>query len=162
MFKSLLVGALLLIAPALQAQQLQSVVALASNTVSNLLSGAYIIDNFIAINATTNNVTIRFYDTSNTTTTMVQAAYTSYASYATNYSITFTNEAGVLVTNTFAGIYTAPTTNSAATNSKPVIQSIIVPAGTTLNKDVRLQVVKGLAAIPVGSAVTLLTTYRLP
>ena len=144
-----------------QAQQLQSLVTTAANTATNLLSGAYVIDNFIAINATTNNVTLKFWDSSDNTTNIVQAAYTSYSRYATNYSTVITNESGFVYTNTFAGIYTQPTAVTTSTNAKPVIQIMLIPAGLTLNKDVRMITLRGLTAAS-SDVLTLLTTYRLP
>lgn len=141
------------------AQQLMSVTSLAANTSSNVLSSPAIIDNLTLLNATTNTAICYFFDSSTTATNYVQAAYTSYASYATNYSVVFTNEANVLVTNTFSGVYTAPTANSLATNTRPVLTALVVPAGTSLNKDVKLQTIRGLTAIP-NQALTLVTTYR--
>lgn len=142
-------------------QQRMVLTSLAANTVSNLVSQAALIDNFAIVNATTNDATVTFYDSSNTSTTIVRNAYVSYSSYATNFNVVFTNATGVLVTNTFSGMFTGPTTNSAVTNARPVIMSIPVPANSILNKDVRLQVLRGINAIP-NQAVTITTTYRLP
>src|SRR5690348_16407820 len=91
------------------AQQTMVLTSLAANTVSNIVAFPCIVDNFNIVNNTTNAATINFYDSAATATNYVQQAYTSYASYATNYSVVFTNQTGVLVTNTFSGIYTAPT-----------------------------------------------------
>lgn len=159
--KNLLLAAVLFVSVSVSAQQQQLLTSLTANTASNLLASAYIIDNFIVINSTTNIATLKFYDSSSTSTTLVQAAYSSYASYATNYSTVFTNEANVLVTNTFVGIYTAPTVHTIATNTRPSIYTLIVPASSTLTKDVRLQVMRGLTVVP-NQTTTLLTTYRLP
>lgn len=161
LIKNLLAAVALFVAVSASAQQQQLLTSLTANTASNLLAKAYIIDNFIVINSTTNIATLKFYDSSTTSTTMVQAAYTSYSSYATNFSTVFTNEANVLVTNSFTGIYTAPTSNTVATNTRPAIYTLIVPASSTLTKDVRLQVMRGLTVVP-NQTTTLLTTYRLP
>lgn len=162
--KKLLSLALLLTLPLFaqaQRSQLMVATALAANTSSNVLAAASIIDNFVVLNSTTNIVTVNFYDSNTTATNYTQAAYTSYSTYATNFSVVFTNQTGVLVTNTFVGAYTGPTANSASTNTRPLVTSLIVPASSVLNKDVTLQVMKGLTAQPDG-AVRLITTYRKP
>lgn len=140
-------------------QQSMVLTPLAANTASNVLTGAKIIDNITVLNATTNAATLKFYDSGTTATNYVQAAYTSYASYATNFNVVFTNQNNVLVTNTFAGIYTAPTSNTLATNTRPAVLTVVIPANTSLNKDVKLQTILGLTAIG-DQALTLITTYR--
>jgi hypothetical protein len=149
------------LALSVHAQQMQVLTSLAANTASNVLSGGFVVDNFNIINATTNAATLKFYDSSTTTTNYVQAAYTSYTTYATNYSTVITNAAGYIYTNTFVGVYTAPTANAGATNTLPLVQVLIVPANSVLNKDVRILVMRGLTVVP-DQALTLLTTYRLP
>lgn len=143
------------------AQEHQILTSLTANTASNILTSASIIDNFTVLNATTNNATVAFYDSATTSTNYAQAAYTSYATYSTNFSVVFTNQNNVLVTNTFVGVATLPTSNSAATNSKPALITLIVPAGTVLNKDVKIQSMLGLTAVP-SQNLTLVTTYRTP
>lgn len=143
------------------AQQMMKLTSLSAATAANVLSGPFVIDNFVVVNSTTNNATVYFYDSSTTATNYIAAAYTSFVSYATNYSVVWTNSADVLVTNTFAGTYTGPVANALATNTLPNVQILIVPAGATLNKDVRLQSMRGLTAYAT-QALTLLTTYRLP
>lgn len=142
-----------------QAQQTMVLTSLTANTASNIITGAKIIDNVTILNATTNAATVNFYDSSTTASTYVQAAYTSYATYSTNFNVVFTNQNNVLVTNTFVGVYTAPTANTIATNTRPALLTVIVPAGSTLNKDVKLQTIRGLTAIP-DQNLSLITTYR--
>jgi len=154
-----LIGLLAGLVYSAQAQQTMVLTSLAANTVSNIVAFPCIIDNFNVVNSTTNVAQVNFYDSAGLTTNYVQGAYTSYASYATNFSVVFTNQTGVLVTNTFAGIYTAPTSNSSSTNTRALLFSAIVPANSVLSKDVKIQTIRGLNAVP-NQAVTLVTTYR--
>lgn len=155
-----LVALLIGLAVPAQAQQLMSVTSLAAHTATSVLAASYLIDNFVVINSTTNTAILRFYDSNTSATNMAQAATYSYATWATNYTVVFTNYAGVLVTNSFVGVYTGPTAAVAgATVAKPAMLQLAIPAGTTLNKDVKLLPVLGLAA-QCDQAVTLVTTYR--
>lgn len=152
---------LLALTVSLQAQQSMTLTPLAANTVSNILAAGAIIDNLTVINSTTNNATLDFFDTSNTATTYVQQAYSAFSSYATNFTVIWTNASGSLVTNTFSGIYTAPSAVALGTNTRPKVITLVIPASAVLNKDVRLQVVRGLAAVG-NQDLTLTTTYRKP
>jgi hypothetical protein len=145
----------------IKAQESMTLTSLAANTSSNVLAFAAIIDNLTIINATTNMATVKFFDSGTVDTNYIQAAYTSYASYATNFNVVFTNQNNVLVTNTFVGLYTAPTVVAIATNTRTAIMTLVMPASAVLNKDVKLQVLKGLTAVP-DQTVTLTTTYRRP
>lgn len=119
-----------------------------ANVVSNLFVGAKIIKAITAIATSTNNTTFRFYDTPNTGTTYVQVAYSRLASYATNITYVFTNEAGLLVTNTFTGRWTYPTSVSASTNTRPTKQIMVVPASSTRTIEIPLMTTLGLAVLP--------------
>lgn len=132
---------------------------LTANTVSNLFSSGKIIDNITVTASTTNITTLKFYDSSNTSTTYVQAAYVRYANYATNYSVVFTNEANVVLTNSFSGIYTYPTSVSIATNTIPILQTIVVPASAQRSKDVNISTLRGLNVVPNYDAIVEVT-YR--
>jgi hypothetical protein len=96
---------------------------------------------------TTNASVLRLYDSSNTTTNYVSAAYTNFVSYATNYNTTITNADGVLVTNTFVGTFTGPVTVAAATNTRPIIAIVVAPASGTATRTVNFQTVKGLVVV---------------
>lgn len=142
-----------------QAQQLFVMQSLTANTASNLLAGSFIIDNITVLNATTNAATLSFYDSATTSTQYVQQAYSSYTSYATNFNVIFTNEYNVIITNSYSGLFTGPTSVSISTNTRPTALAAIVPAGTTLNKDVKLITVRGLTVVPTQNA-TVIVTYR--
>ena len=123
-----------------------AVTVLTANTASNILSSAKIVDGITVTATSTNITTIRFYDSSTTSTTLVQAAYQRWSSYQTNYASVFTNEAGILITNTFRGTWTYPTSVSVATNAKPTLVTIIVPASSQRTKTIQLLTQKGLTA----------------
>lgn len=126
-----------------------------------LFSAPRVIDNItVHANSGTNTI-VRFYDASTAKTNVVRAAYTSYSSYATNFSNVYTNEADLLVTNTFVGVYTAPTAVSAVTNSLPTVYSIAVPASTLVGKDVSIQTLRGLSA-NADQDCQLIITHRSP
>lgn len=158
---ALLALVLLPLSVSLQAQQTMVLTPLTANTVSNIVAAPVIVDTIQLLNATTNNATLYFFDAATAITNYVQAAYTSYTTYTTNYNVVWTNQNAVLVTNTFNGLYTAPVANSAATNTRPALLTVVVPANTVLNKDVKIQTVLGLTAVG-NQNLTLITTYRAP
>lgn len=133
--------------------------SLTSGAASNLLSGVYIVDQISVVATTTNITTLKFYDSSTTATSYVAAAYTKYTGYATNFSNVFTNENSLLVTNTYAGWYTGATSVGAATNTRPVVYSIVAPASSILTKDVKIQTIRGLTVVPNQDCQVILT-YR--
>ncbi len=133
--------------------------SLTSGVASNLLAGSFVIQNLTIINTSTNINIVKFWDKGTATTNVVRQAYTGYASYATNFSTIFTNEAGLLITNSFAGLYTGPTVNSAVTNAAPIIYVIAAPPGVTISRDVTLMVTKGLTAVPQYDT-TAVVTYK--
>lgn len=102
---------------------------ISANTVTNVLSGAgYVIREVYFYNSdTTNTARLKIYDSSNTTTNYVVAATTTYSTIATNYSTTWTNEAGLILTNTFSGYATVATSVSAATNERPKMLEFTIP-----------------------------------
>ena len=123
-----------------------AVATLTANTAFNLLSTGKIIDAITVTATTANTTTVNFYDSSNTTTTYVQTAYGNIISYSTNFSQIFTNENGIVITNTFVGQWSGAQSVSASTNSRPAVQIIIVPGNTSRAKVVNAQTVLGLTA----------------
>ena len=123
-----------------------AVSTLTANTAANILATPKAIDSITVTATTTNITTVRFYDSSTTSTTLVQAAYQRWASYQTNYSTVFTNEANLLVTNTFRGTWTYPTSVSVATNARPAILTLIIPASSQRTKIGNLLTIQGLTA----------------
>ena len=121
--------------------------ATVANTPLNLLATGKVIENITFTATTAAITTLKVYDAATATTNYIQAAYSSYASYSTNFNVVFTNSAGLLVTNTFAGIYTGPTAVSAVTNQRPRLVTIVVPASSIRSKDVQIQTSLGLTVV---------------
>lgn len=135
------------------------VTTLTGGTPVNLFDTGKIIDNITVLATTTNVTTLKAYDSSTSTTNIVHAAYTSYSSYSTNWSVTFTNESGLLVTNSFTGRYTAPVANAAVTNERPKAVTLAVPGSAQLSKDVTLLLTRGLTLVSDKDCVVTVT-YR--
>lgn len=131
-------------------------------TPTNLLSGGkYIVKDVLLISSATNTSTIKFYDSTGATN-YVRAATTAYASYATNYSTVFTNAGGLLVTNTYAGVYRGSTSVAAATNELPSVVGpyLVTAAGTRTLTDLNIMPVKGLTLYGTGAG-TVEITYEV-
>lgn len=157
---ALLAGALFM--PAARSADLYAVNGTTANVVSNVLSaGGYLMKAVTWINTTTNVAIVKLYDISNTTTTMVQEAYTSFGTpYATNIVTTFTNAAGIVMTNTVPGTFTPTTSVASNTVERPYVFQFVVPAsGTMTFTDVNRMLGNGLAVLP-NNAGTYLITYQ--
>ncbi len=121
--------------------------SMAAGTVSNYLSGKYIISNIRIINSSTNTATIKFYDWATAATNIVRAAYVTVDSYATNYNVVYTNSAGIVATNTFNAWYSANRTVSAVTNEQTQMGAFQVTASTTRDLPFTPLVVRGLTVL---------------
>lgn len=146
---ALVAGALFM--PATRAADLYKVNTTTANVVSNVLSaGGVLLKAVYWINTTTNVATIKLYDISNTTTTIVQEAYSQIsAGYATNTVTTFTNAAGIVMTNTVPGWYQPTVSVSASTNERPYVLQFIVPASGVLSlNSLNHMLSQGLAVLP--------------
>lgn len=122
-------------------------VAVATAAAATAISTTPLTVTDMTITATTTNITtVKFFDSASLTT-YVQAAHVTYASYATNYDVVWTNENNVLLTNSFSGVYTAPTSVSVATNTIPTLYTVVVPGSGSRTKVIRLQTMKGLVAV---------------
>lgn len=146
--KLMAVVGLMLAAVSTQAASGTKTFPLTANTVSNFLSGQYVIQNITLIASTTNITTVKVFDSSNTATTMVINAYTKYNGYATNYSTVFTNANGVYVTNSYSGWYTAPVAVSGSTSTRPIVYTLMAPGSMITSKDVNIGTLTGLALVP--------------
>lgn len=145
-----------------QAQNKTLVASLTYNTPTNLLvGGKYTILEVLFQNAHATNSTIKFYDSATSSTNYVQAAYTAYSSYATNYSTTFTNTAGIIITNTWSGTYRSSSSVSASTNERPAVLGpfFIQASATTTVSDLAVSPNLGLTVYS-GASGTLQITYR--
>lgn len=121
--------------------------SMAAGTVSNYLSGKYIISNIRIVNSSTNTATIKFYDWATAATNIVRAAYVTVDSYATNYNVVYTNSAGIVATNTFNAWYSANRTVSAVTNEQTQMGAFQVTASTTRDLPFTPLVVRGLTVL---------------
>lgn len=135
---------LLTLVPALAADKFITAAVSATTPVTVLTGGKYTIKSILFLPTSTNG-TIWAYDSASNLTNYVQPAYTSYAKYATNYSVTFTNAAGIVMTNTFVGEAILPTSVGASTNERPKIlgPGLYTTSGRTFS-DLRLQPALGL------------------
>lgn len=104
---------------------------LATNTPVNLLSGRYATEKLVLIAPSAGTTTFKFYDTSGTDTNRVTYAAPTYTTYSTNYTVVITNAEGVVFTNTFSGLYRQAATVAQATNERPRILTVMVPASGT-------------------------------
>lgn len=93
--------------------------------------GKYQIYNITFFNSTSAIASLRFYDSAGNSTSMVRGAYTSYETVATNWTSTFTNAEGIVITNTFNGVASVGTSVAATTNERPVqVNFSVVGSGT--------------------------------
>lgn len=133
--KSLLIGLVALAASfALTAQTVSQAIT-ASTATTLLTTSGYIIDSITFTASTSTNTTVKIYDSSSATTNIVRPSYSNWTSYATNFDSVFTNESGILVTNTFSGRWTYPTTVAAVTNERPRVFNFVVPGSTQRTKE---------------------------
>jgi hypothetical protein len=98
--------------------------------------------------STANITTFKFYDYNSATaarTNIIYAATVGYTAYTTNMTQVFTNEMGLVLTNTFAGLYREATVVAAVTNERPRVITMVVPASSqrtlTLSRQLRVGLV---------------------
>ena len=134
--------------------------SITGGTAANLLAtGGVVVDSITFTATTSTNTTVKLYDSSSTSTNYVAAAYTRYASYATNFDSVFTNENGILVTNTFSGRYTYPTSVTAATNERPKVLNFVVPGSGQRTKDTIWTPARGITILTSNDGIVEVT-YR--
>ena len=117
-----------------------------AGTPTNILSGGkYVVTDILFVNAGATNGVVKLYDSTGVTTNYVIAAYTNYTTVSTNWSTTFTNATGIIITNTFTGISHVPTAVAAATNELPARLSFLIPASNTRTfNGIAVQPAKGI------------------
>lgn len=127
-----------------------------------LTGGKYEVLGVLFQNSVATNTTLKFYDAGTASTSIVRQAYTSYSSYATNFNNVWTNTAGLLITNTFAGTYRASTSVAAVTNERPkILGPLAAPASAVLTvDDLGFSPNLGLVALSDFASGTLQITYR--
>ena len=142
-----LFGALLATSLFAQSTGTSIVRSMAANTVSNYLSGRYIVNSVRIVNSSTNSATIKFYDWATAATNIVRAAYVVVDNYSTNYNVVYTNSAGIVATNTFSAQYIANRTVSAVTNEQSQLGAFQVTASTTRDLPFSPLVMRGLTVL---------------
>lgn len=128
-------------------------------TAYNILASPATISSITFTSTTTNPAVLYLFDTATTTTNYVQAAYTGVTSYATNWVNIWTNESGVLITNTFVGRWTGPTTVTATTNTLPTIAALVAAGNQTANRTGPVTATVGVTAVASGAGI-LQINYR--
>lgn len=159
-FSSILVSLMLLSASAIQAASV--VTALATNSITSVLTvPAYLISVQVA-NATGVTATVSLVDAPSTVLTNVVGSFTLPLTYATNIVSTFTNVNGVVTSITNAAVFTASTTVAQSTNNYPFLNTLVIPANSTVvwSPINGAYVQRGLTA--TNNAVVTLTTSYAP
>lgn len=116
-------------------------------TAYNVLAAPATISSISFTSTTTNPAVLYLFDTATTTTNYVQAAYSGVTSYATNMVTTWTNESGVVITNTFVGTFTTPTTVTATTNTLPVAVALVAAPNASVVRNGPVTMGVGLTAV---------------
>ncbi len=120
--KSLLLGVtvLMTVLSAKAADRFTSSAVSATTPLTILSGGKYLVKDILFVNGnTTNSATVKFYDSAANATNIAIGSRTVYSSYTTNYNVVHTNTAGIVITNTYSGIYTYGTATAASTNERP-------------------------------------------
>jgi len=118
----------------------------AAATPTNILSGGkYVVTDVLFYNGTNVTGAVKLYDSTGVTTNYVIGAYTNYSTVSTNWSTTFTNATGIIVTNTYTGISHVPTAVAAATNELPAkLTFLVVGSGSRQLNGLAVQPARGI------------------
>lgn len=122
----------LLVLPSLLAQEYVSD-TLATDTPVELITTPATLRSLTCTASTAAITVFKFYDNNDPAadhTNVVYAATTTPLQYATNWSVAYTNADGVLLTNTFTGLFKGTTVVAAVTNERPRAITITVPASS--------------------------------
>lgn len=123
-----------------------------ATVLTNSNGGAFVVTSLlITATNTTTPTTVSFYDSSGSTN-IINAAYTRQISYATNVTSIFTNENSIIITNTYPGTWTGPVTVAAATNERPYLYKVIIPADSQVSKNVLWLPGRGVTAVSSSGA----------
>lgn len=153
--------ALLGIAAAAFGQNTQySLTSLTGGTVSNLFTFPVHVTQLTLTADTTNATTFVFYDNASTSTNRASAAYDQPLQYPTNFTSVYTSSTGVLITNTFSGIFTTSTPVSTNSVERPRVFRTTVPASSQRTYNVNISTVFGLNVLANNDA-TVETEYTV-
>jgi hypothetical protein len=131
-----------------------------SATPINMLAQGAIIERVTFTATTATNTTVKMYDSSGTSTNIVKGAYSRIVSYATNYSVVFTNESDVIITNTYSGVYTGPVAVAASTNERTAFAQMLVPASSQRSSSMYYIATRGVL-IDASNPGVVEVTYRI-
>lgn len=108
------------------------------------------------------NTVVRFYDSYSTNCVTTNAAYITHITYVTNLVSTYIGSTGLTNVLTNSVLFTAATTNAAATNAMTPIAMYALPAGfATTFADINLLSVNGLTMSNDAGGLTAVITYKL-
>jgi hypothetical protein len=149
-------------APAFGQGALPLIGVVAANTSSNLLSAPAIVRSMVWYNTNATANLVKLYDSSSTSTNYSRLTNNVLTSYTTNWNSIFTNANGIVITNSFTGLYTALVPVAAATVERPKVTQFIVPAlGSLTLTDQNLSFGRGVTAVPTTTG-TYVITYDNP
>lgn len=104
--------------------------------------------------------TLNFYDSGTTNLFYTNDAYVTRTSYNTNITNIITaTTTGIPQTNIYTGIWSYSVTNAAATNTFPILATIILPANFPISMVVNDRLIRGLAVTTTNNA-TISVTYK--
>lgn len=134
--------------------------SVAANTVTNLVSGNYRVNDLYFYNpSSSNTATLKFYDSATSITNWSRPAFYSQITYETNYWVTYVDPAGITRSNQFKTLYTGSVSNAPATVERTKLAQFAVPPGYRLLLPVDLIVANGFTVLS-DAAGTLSATYR--
>lgn len=113
-------------------------VTIPANTITNVLTannGNVKVTQFVLAATTSTNTAVSVYDSTSSTLTYVNPAYTNIVSYATNQTILWTNYFGVVNGWTNVMLVDVPNVVAASTNSYPVRFGAAATGGTSFRAD---------------------------
>lgn len=117
------------------AQEYTSVVTTGGTPVSVLAEPVAVKQ--ITLTATSSSATtFVFYDTAGTSTNYVRPQYVRPVSYSTNFTTVYTNTYGIVITNTFTGIWVTTETVPSANVERQRLWRFVIPGNTTRTVDV--------------------------
>ena len=156
-------AAVALFATPVNAQTLKTISAnVSATTPLTVLTGSYVITDFLFVNSTNVAGTVKFYDSASNGTNYVQGAYTSYSTVSTNWSNVFTNATGIVITNTFTGIANVGTVHEESTYELPARLSFIVTGSGSRAIERVFQPVRGATIYSTVPGVIELTYRPIP
>lgn len=130
-----------------------NITGISTNILLNIPANITAISVSAATLPTGTNAVLYFYDNNTNDIVYTNAAWVSRTTVSTNVSTVFTNQQGIVQTNSYPGQYTTLVTNAAATNTLPLMTSFSVPANSTQEQTLQVSAIKG-AVVKLSTQVT--------